>query len=81
MNTAFVSVWSGNYGVFKAFPTRAEALEHANLMNKVLIDTSCHPYIVMTEEERAAVEAEQSAWERDYYRSLSNEECIRYGIG
>lgn len=81
MNTRFVSVWSGNYHIYKAFPTRIEALECANAMNKKWGGAVNHPYVVMTEEERVLKEAEQFAWEMEFYRSLSNEECNRYGIG
>lgn len=81
MNTVFVTTWSGNYAIFKEFSSRVKALECANELNKELGDAVNHPYVVMTEEERAAKEAEQSAWERDFYRSLSKAECDYYGIG
>lgn len=81
MNTVFVTTWSGNYGVYKKFTSKVEALECANELNKELGDTVNHPYVVMTAAERVEKEAEQSAWERDFYLSLSNKECVRYGIG
>ena len=81
MNTMFVVTWSGNYGVFKEFALKVEALECANALNKRWGGAVNHPYVVMTAAERAAKEAEQSAWERDFYRSLSKAECDYYGIG
>lgn len=81
MNKTFVATWSGNYSIFKEFDSRIEALECANALNKELDGPASHPYVVMTAAERAEKEAEQSAWERDFYCSLSNEKCVALGIG
>ena len=81
MNTVFVTTWSGNYAIFKEFSSRVKALECANELNKELGDATSHPYVVMTEVERVAKEAEQTAQEGDFYRSLPDKDCVRYGIG
>lgn len=80
-NERFVATWSGNYSIFKEFPSRVEALECANALNKELGEAVSHPYVVMMASERAKKEAEQTAQEREFYDSLSKEECIRCGIG
>lgn len=80
-NTMFTVVWTGNYGIIKEFSSRGEALEYASALNRELGDAVNHPYVIMTAAERAAKEVEQSAWEREFYRSLSDKDCIRYGIG